>query len=146
MILIPLFQSLFLTWIINVYILIWRANLGFPFGGSDGKESAYNVGDLSRSLGWEDPREEGIATQSSILAWRISMDRVAWRATVNGVSESQTQLNDQAQHMEMNNWRLYFILHVTVEQKVSSTQRIINCIKNFNWTLLNSFRKYSVNS
>ena len=83
--------------------MIWRANLGFPFGGSDGKESAYNVGDLSRSLGWEDPREEGIATQSSILAWRISMDRVAWRATVNGVSESQTQLNDQAQHMEMNN-------------------------------------------
>ena len=24
-----------------------------------------------RSLGWEDPLEEGMATQSSILAWRI---------------------------------------------------------------------------
>ena len=31
-----------------------------------------------RSLGWEDPLEEGMATQSSILAWRIPMDRGAW--------------------------------------------------------------------
>jgi len=31
------------------------------------------------SLGWEDPLEEGIATHCSILAWRISMDREAWR-------------------------------------------------------------------
>ena len=37
-----------------------------------------------RSLGWEDPLEEGMATHSSILAWRISMDREAWRATVHG--------------------------------------------------------------
>ena len=29
-------------------------------------------------LGWEDPLEEGMATQSSILAWRILMDRGAW--------------------------------------------------------------------
>ena len=28
-----------------------------------------------RSLGWEDPLEKGIATHSSILAWRIPMDR-----------------------------------------------------------------------
>ena len=26
-----------------------------------------------QSLGWEDPLEEGMATQSSILAWRIPM-------------------------------------------------------------------------
>ena len=30
------------------------------------------------SLGWEDPLEEGMATHSSILAWRIPMDRGAW--------------------------------------------------------------------
>ena len=35
-------------------------------------------------LGWEDPLEEGMATHSSILAWRIPMDRGAWRATVMG--------------------------------------------------------------
>ena len=28
-----------------------------------------------QSLGWEDPLEEGMATHSSILAWRIPMDR-----------------------------------------------------------------------
>ena len=34
-----------------------------------------------RSLGWEDPLEEGLATHSSILAWSIPMDRGAWWAT-----------------------------------------------------------------
>ena len=41
-----------------------------------------------RSLGWEDPLEEGIATHSSILALRIPMDRGAWRATVHAVIKS----------------------------------------------------------
>ena len=35
-----------------------------------------------RSLGWEDPLEEGMTTLSSILAWRVPMDRGAWRAIV----------------------------------------------------------------
>jgi len=39
------------------------------------------------SLGWEDPLEEGIAAHSSILAWRLSMDRGAWWATVHVVAE-----------------------------------------------------------
>ena len=34
------------------------------------------------SLGWEDPLEEGMAIHSSILAWRILMDRGAWQTTV----------------------------------------------------------------
>ena len=29
-------------------------------------------------LGWEDPLKQGKATHSSILAWRIPMDRAAW--------------------------------------------------------------------
>jgi len=43
-----------------------------------------------QSLGWEDPLEEGMATHSSILAWRIPMDRGAWQATVHGVTKSRT--------------------------------------------------------
>ena len=39
-------------------------------GGSAGKESACNVGELVRSLGWEDPVEKGTAIPSGILAWR----------------------------------------------------------------------------
>ena len=40
-----------------------------------------------QSLGWEDPLEEGMASHSSILAWRIPMDRIAWWAAVRGVAE-----------------------------------------------------------
>ena len=43
-----------------------------------------------QSLGWEDPLEEGMATHSSVLAWRIAKDRRAWWATVHGVTKSQT--------------------------------------------------------
>ena len=46
------------------------------------------------SLGREAPLEEGMAIHSSILAWRISMDKGAWQATVHGVAKSQTQLSD----------------------------------------------------
>ena len=45
-------------------------SLGFP-GGSDSKESAYSAEDRVQSLGQEDPLEKGMATHSSILAWRI---------------------------------------------------------------------------
>ena len=38
-----------------------------------------------RSLWWEDPLKKGMATHSSILAWRIAMDRTAWRTTVHGL-------------------------------------------------------------
>ena len=45
-------------------------------------------------LGWEDPLEKGMATQSSILAWRIPMDRGAQQATVHGITKSWTQLSN----------------------------------------------------
>ena len=32
-----------------------------------------------RSLGWEDPLEEGMVTYSTILAWRMPMNRGAWQ-------------------------------------------------------------------
>ena len=38
-----------------------------------------------QSLGWEDPLEEGMATHSSILAWRILMGRGSWLAAVHVV-------------------------------------------------------------
>ena len=61
--------------------------LGFP-GGSDCKESAIQE-TWVRSLGWEDLLEEGMATHSSILAWRIPMGGGVWRAAVHGVTKSQ---------------------------------------------------------
>ena len=47
-----------------------------------------------RSLSWEALLEEGMVTHSSILAWRIPMDRGSWWATVHEVAKSQTQLSD----------------------------------------------------
>ena len=66
--------------------------IGFP-GGSDGKESVSNVGNLGLIPGWKDPLEEGIASDPSIPAWRIPMDRGVWRAAVHGVTKSQTGLS-----------------------------------------------------
>ena len=66
---------------------------GFP-GGSDGKESAYNVGDpgsipgLRGCLG----EENGNPLQCSCL--KNHMDRGAWQVTVHGITRSQTQLSD----------------------------------------------------
>ena len=40
-----------------------------------------------RSLGWDDSLKEGMATDSSIIAWRIPMDRGAWRAAVLRVTQ-----------------------------------------------------------
>ena len=52
-----------------------------------------------QSLACKDPLEEGMATHSSILAWRIPMDRGAWRATVYVVAKSWTGLSDEAEHI-----------------------------------------------
>ena len=55
-----------------------------------------------RSLGQEDPLGEGMATHSSIHAWRIPMDRGAWGRTVHGVAQSQTQLKQFSTHAHLS--------------------------------------------
>ena len=52
-----------------------------------------------RSLGWEDPLEADMTTHSSLLDWRIPMDRGAWWATVHGVTESD--MMEQLTHTNM---------------------------------------------
>ena len=66
---------------------------GFP-GGSDSKESACSVGDLSSIPGLGRSPRGGHAAHSSILAWRIPMDRGAWWATVQVGAKSWTQLSN----------------------------------------------------
>ena len=67
--------------------------MGFP-GGSDGKESACNVGDLGSipGSGRSPGGGHGYQLQSSCL--ENSMDRGTWWATVHGVAKSQTQLSN----------------------------------------------------
>ena len=47
-----------------------------PPDGSDGKESVCNARDPGLILDWKDDLEKGMAPHSSILAWRIGLDRV----------------------------------------------------------------------
>ena len=79
-----------------------HSDLGFP-GGSSSKEPAClcrKFETLVRSLGQEDPMEKEMATYSSILAWRIPMDRGAWWATVHGVTKSRTWLKWLSPHSD----------------------------------------------
>ena len=47
-----------------------------------------------RSLGQEDPLEKGMATYSSILAWRVLWTEGPRGDTVHGVTKSWTRLSD----------------------------------------------------
>ena len=67
--------------------------MGFP-GGVEVKNLPAMPETWVLSLGWEDPLEEGMATHSSVLAWRIPMDKGACQATVHGGHRSQTRLSN----------------------------------------------------
>ena len=72
-----------------------RGSVGFS-GGSVGKESACNAGDaedLGLTLGQEDPREEGMATHSSILSWRIP-----WPVDPGGLQSMGSQRVGMPEH------------------------------------------------
>ena len=62
-----------------------------------------------QSLGWEDPLEEGMATHSNILAWRIPMDREAWRAIVHQVAKS-----DMTEQLSTAHYNKCVILQVPI--------------------------------
>ena len=59
--------------------------MGF-LGGSDGKESACNAGDLGLISGWEDPLEEGMAIHSSILCLVKSLSLIVGTFTIRSSS------------------------------------------------------------
>ena len=54
------------------------------------KNPPVNDEDEGSIPGLEDPPEEGMATHSTILAWRIPMNREAWWATVHEIAKSWT--------------------------------------------------------
>ena len=67
--------------------------LGFR-GGSDGKESPCNAGDLGSIPGSGRSPGEGNSNPLQYSCLETSMDRGAWRTTIRGVTKSQTQLSD----------------------------------------------------
>ena len=65
----------------------------FP-GGSDGKVSAYNVGDPSSIPGLGRSPGEGNGNPLQYSCLENLMDGEAWKATVHGVTKSRTRLSD----------------------------------------------------
>ena len=67
--------------------------LGFA-GGSDGKGTACNAGDLGSNPGLERSLGEGNGNPLQCSCLEDSMDGGAWWATVHGIAKSWTQLSD----------------------------------------------------
>ena len=59
--------------------MLWTDFFRLKYGGSDSNPPAMRE-TRGPSLGWKDALEGGMATHSSLPAWRIPMDRGAWRA------------------------------------------------------------------
>ena len=72
-----------------------------------------------QSLDWQDAQEEGTAVLSSILAWRIPMDRGPWWSTGHRFAKSQTllkQLNKPHAHFSQVDFRK--ISHMKIQKCV----------------------------
>ena len=79
---------------------------GFP-GDACGKEPAYQSRrheDEVRSLDWEDPLEKGMASQSSILAWRIHGQTMGSQRVGHDFSLSLILFTFKAQANAASNW------------------------------------------
>ena len=70
-----------------------------------------------RSLGWEDPLEEGIATHSSILAWIIPMDTGTWGGAVHG-GHKESDMTEQLTLIQLSIMSSRFI-HVISRVSIS---------------------------
>ena len=100
---------------LNSFLILWHRHthththiLDFS-SGSTVKNPSAKQETWVQSLGREDPLEEGIATHSSVLAWRIPMDKGAWWARVHGVAKSQTQMKWLTMHVHTHTHILYYI-------------------------------------
>ena len=71
----------------NVVLMFTLGVMGFP-GGSDGKESACNVGDPGSIPGLEKSPGERNGNPLQYSCLENSMDRGPWWATVHGVAKS----------------------------------------------------------
>ena len=90
------FRSYFASPATLGYIILPQTNL--PFEASLLAQTVKNPPAMwetwVQTLGWKDALEEGMATHSRVLSWRIPMDRGAWQVTVHGVTKSGTRLSN----------------------------------------------------
>ena len=72
-----------------------------------------------RSLGWEEPLEEGMATHPTILSWRIPIDRGAWWATVHGAARRHDWVTKHPAHLWLSGTLLYLSVDSLLLSRVS---------------------------
>ena len=78
--------------IISFCVCVWLNNIPLVFSSGLGLKNPLAVQEMQvRPLGWEDPLEKEMATYPSILAWEIPWTEEPGRATVHGVTQSQTE-------------------------------------------------------
>ena len=95
--------------------------VGFP-GSSDGKESACNAGHLGLIPRLEDPLEEGMATHSSILAWRIP-----WMEEPGGLQPMGHRESDMTEQLtpSLSLFRASFKYHLLNIQKLWQLEAVL---------------------
>ena len=77
-----------------------KGSSGRELAGSDGKASAYNVGDLGSIPGSGRSPGEGNGNPLQYSCLENPIDRGSWQATVHGVAKSQTQLSATSLHFK----------------------------------------------
>ena len=100
-------KSHFLLWELTPskkirFLLRQKVHQDFP-GGSDGKASVYNAGDLGSIPGLGRSPGEGNGNPLQYYCLENPMDRGPWQATVHGVAKSRTRLSDFTFKAERNN-------------------------------------------
>ena len=90
----------------HILYIIYIISTIYYMGGSDGKESAYNVGDLGSIPGMGRSRGEGDGYPLHYSCLGNPMEGGDWRATVQGVAKSRTRLRVQHFHFHF----IYYIL------------------------------------
>ena len=84
-----------------------------------------------QSLDRKDPLEEGTAAHSSILAWRVPMDRGSWWATVHSIGKSWTRLKRLSLYAQEIKIRLLFYMKGKIFQLIPSllsVNLILTCV------------------
>ena len=100
------------VWLAELFMTFLWFYWGFP-GGTSGKELPANAGDIKmlvQSLGQEDPLEEGMATHSSILAWRFPWTEETgglWFIESQRVGHDWSDLPHRHTHPQERSWSRY---------------------------------------
>ena len=124
---------------------------GFP-GGSEGKVSAYDVGDLGQIPGLGRSSGEGNGNPLQYSCLENPMDREAWQATVHGVAKSRTRLSDfTSLHQEAVSHDNTYSSHHSYSQplvpsllKIATADRSLNSQTNFLPDMLYTQGKFQV--